>query len=82
MPIHPPSTAPRDDADRGANATLTVDLAAQTIQGPDGGSVSFAIDPFKKHCLLNGLDEIGLTLEKADKIKKFEEGLGQSRPWA
>ena len=70
-----------DDADRGANATLTVDLAAQTIQGPDGGTISFEIDAFRKHCLLNGLDDIGLTLEKAAAIDTYETKLGQ-RAWA
>ena len=53
-----------DDAERGANATLTVDLESQEIRGPDGGMVKFEIDAFRKHCLLNGLDDIGLTLEK------------------
>ena len=70
-----------DDAERGANATLTVDLASQTIKGPDGGTLSFEIDPFRKHCLLNGLDDIGLTLEKADKIDAFEAKLAE-RAWA
>ncbi len=54
-----------DDASRGANSTLTVDLDAQEIRGPDGGVISFEIDPFRKHCLMNGLDDIGLTMEKA-----------------
>jgi hypothetical protein len=53
-----------DDADRGSNATLTVDLEKQEIKGPDGGTVTFDIDPFRKHCLMNGLDDIGLTMEK------------------
>ena len=53
-----------DDAERGANATVTVDLEAQEITGPDGGVIKFEIDAFKKHCLLNGLDDIGLTLQK------------------
>lgn len=70
-----------DDADRGSNATLTVDLENQTITGPDGGTVNFEIDPFRKHCLLNGLDDIGLTMEKAPKIEAFEEKLKQ-RAWA
>ena len=70
-----------DDARRGANATLTVDLAAQEIRGPDGGVVRFDIDPFRKHCLLNGLDDIGLTMEKAPKIDSYEQKLSQ-RPWA
>ncbi|TSJ60614.1 3-isopropylmalate dehydratase small subunit [Starkeya sp. 3C] len=71
-----------DDAERGANARLTVDLESQTITGPDGGSISFEIDPFRKHCLLNGLDDIGLTQEKADAIKSFESKLAEERPWA
>src|SRR6266581_4021222 len=61
-----------DDAERGANATLTIDLAAQEIRGPDGGTVKFEIDAFRKHCLLNGLDDIGLTMAKKDKISGFE----------
>ena len=71
-----------DDAERGANATLTVDLENQVIKGPDGGAVSFDIDPFKKHCLLNGLDDIGLTLEKASEIASFEAQNATVRPWA
>ena len=70
-----------DDAERGANATLTVDLAAQEIRGPDGGIVKFDIDPFRKHCLLNGLDDIGLTMQKADKIGAFESKAAGERPW-
>ncbi len=71
-----------DDAARGANATLTIDLETQTIQGPDGGSIRFDIDPFRKHCLMNGLDDIGLTMEKAASINTFEASTAQSRPWA
>lgn len=71
-----------DDARRGSNATLTVDLEAQTIKGPDGGTIHFEIDEFRKHCLLNGLDDIGLTLEKAASIKVYEDKLAQARPWA
>ncbi len=70
-----------DDAERGANATLTVDLEAQEIRGPDGGTVSFEIDPFRKHCLLNGLDDIGLTMEKAPGIDNYESRLAGERPW-
>jgi 3-isopropylmalate/(R)-2-methylmalate dehydratase small subunit len=70
-----------DDAERGANATLTVDLDTQTIRGPDGGVVRFDIEAFKKHCLLNGLDEIGLTLEKASRIAAFEKAAAAERPW-
>jgi len=71
-----------DDAQRGANATLTVGLENQEIRGPDGGVVSFEIDPFRKKCLLEGLDDIGLTMQKADKIKSFEEQAALVRPWA
>jgi len=70
-----------DDASRGANATLTVDLEKQEIRGPDGGVIKFDIDPFRKHCLLNGLDNIGLTLEKQGAIEAFEEGAATARPW-
>ena len=70
-----------DDAERGSNATLTVDLENQEIKGPDGGTVKFDIDPFRKHCLLEGLDDIGQTLQKADKIDTFEEKLKLSQPW-
>jgi 3-isopropylmalate/(R)-2-methylmalate dehydratase small subunit len=71
-----------DDAERGANATLTVDLASQTIKGPDGGTITFEIDAFKKHCMLNGLDDIGLTMEKATAISDYEAKLAETRPWA
>ncbi|MBP0614047.1 3-isopropylmalate dehydratase small subunit [Jiella mangrovi] len=71
-----------DDAERGSNARITVDLQNQTIAGPDGGEITFEIDPFRKHCLLNGLDDIGLTLERADKIEGFEKRLEAERPWA
>jgi 3-isopropylmalate/(R)-2-methylmalate dehydratase small subunit len=70
-----------DDASRGANATLTVDLEAQEIRGPDGGVIKFDIDPFRKHCLMNGLDSIGLTLEKKQSIESFEATTAVSRPW-
>ncbi|HMA15311.1 MAG TPA: 3-isopropylmalate dehydratase small subunit, partial [Kiloniellaceae bacterium] len=62
-----------DDAQRGANAIVTVDLEKQEITGPDGGTITFDLDPFRKHCLINGLDDIGLTLQKADKIAAFEK---------
>ncbi len=71
-----------DDAGRGANATLTVDLASQTIKGPDGGQVNFAIDPFRKQCLMEGLDDIGLTMVKAPAIGAFEAKAAAARPWA
>ncbi len=71
-----------DDAGRGANARLTIDLESQTISGPDGGTIRFDIDPNRKHRLLNGLDDIGLTLEKAPKIADYETKLADARPWA
>ncbi len=70
-----------DDASRGSNATLSIDLEAQEIKGPDGGTISFEIDEFKKHCMLNGLDDIGLTIEKTASIDAYEAGLSERRPW-
>jgi len=70
-----------EDAERGANATITIDLESQTITGPDGGEIKFDLDEFKKHCLLNGLDDIGLTLGQEDKINDFEEGRKATQPW-
>ncbi len=70
-----------DDAERGANATLTIDLESQTIRGPDGGEIKFEIDEFKKHCLLNGVDDIALTMEHTDKISSFEDGHKTTQPW-
>ena len=71
-----------DDARRGANATMTIDLPAQEIRGPDGGVVKFEIDPFRKHCLLEGLDDIGLTLVEAPAIQSYEQKAATNRPWA
>jgi 3-isopropylmalate/(R)-2-methylmalate dehydratase small subunit len=71
-----------DDASRGANAVITIDLAAQEIRGPDGGVIKFDIDPFRKRCLMEGLDDIGLTMEKADAIDAFESRTRTERPWA
>jgi 3-isopropylmalate/(R)-2-methylmalate dehydratase small subunit len=70
-----------DDAQRGANATLTIDLESQTISGPDGGQVHFEIDPFKKKCLLEGLDDIGLTMQNGTKIDDFEAKRAAELPW-
>jgi 3-isopropylmalate/(R)-2-methylmalate dehydratase small subunit len=70
-----------DDAKRGANATLTVDLENQTISGPDGGEIHFDIDPDRKHKLLNGIDDIGETLHKAAAIDQFEHRMHEQRPW-
>ncbi len=71
-----------EDAERGSNATMTIDLEAQEIQGPDGGVVKFDIDAFRKHCMLNGLDGVGLTMQKDSSIAAFETDLAKSRPWA
>ena len=70
-----------DDASRGSNAIIEIDLEKQEIKGPDGGTVHFDIDPFRKHCLLNGLDDIGLTMEKKSQIDDFEERQKESQPW-
>ena len=71
-----------DDAERGSNATLTVDLEAKEIRGPDGGVVKFDLDEFRRHCLLNGLDDIGLTMAKAPAIEAFEKKNAALHPWA
>jgi 3-isopropylmalate/(R)-2-methylmalate dehydratase small subunit len=70
-----------DDAERGSNATITVDLEAQTIRGPDGGTVHFDIDPARKHILLEGLDDIASTLKNDAKIGGFENKIAAERPW-
>ena len=70
------------DAEKGANARVEVNLEDQTITSSDGDVIKFDIDPFRKHCLLNGLDDIGLTLEKAASIDSFEAKAGAARPWA
>ncbi|MBN9261711.1 MAG: 3-isopropylmalate dehydratase small subunit [Hyphomicrobium sp.] len=70
-----------DDAGRGANAVITVDLEKQEIRGPDGGVVKFDIDPFRKHCLLNGLDDIGLTLQHEKQISDYESRQNADKPW-
>ncbi len=69
------------DSERGENARMTVNLEAQEITTSDGDVIKFDVDPFRKHCLLNGLDDIGLTLEKADAIQSFEAKAAQERPW-
>ncbi len=69
------------DAERGANATVTIDLEKQEISGPDGGCIKFEVEAFRKHCLLNGLDDIGLTLQKGDAINAFEAKRAASQPW-
>jgi 3-isopropylmalate/(R)-2-methylmalate dehydratase small subunit len=70
-----------DDAERGANATLSIDLEKQEIRGPDGGVVKFEIDAHRKHCMLNGLDDIGLTMVKEKHIGDFEAKSKSERPW-
>jgi 3-isopropylmalate/(R)-2-methylmalate dehydratase small subunit len=70
-----------DDAERGANAVISVDLEKQEIRGPDGGCVKFDIDPFRKQCLLNGWDDIGLTLQHEKDISTFESQRRLSQPW-
>ena len=70
-----------EDAGKGANARVTVDLENQTVTTSDGQSFAFEVDPFRKHCLLNGLDDIGLTMEKAPVIASYETQMAQSRPW-
>jgi len=70
-----------EDAERGANARLTVDLAAQTITRPDGEVIGFEVDPFRKHCLLEGLDDIGISLRKAGRIEDFEKRQKAAQPW-
>ncbi|MDE2229144.1 MAG: 3-isopropylmalate dehydratase small subunit [Alphaproteobacteria bacterium] len=70
-----------DDARKGSNARLSIDLASQTITRPDGQTVHFEIDQFRKHCLLEGLDDIGLTLKKEPAIAKFEDRRKATQPW-
>jgi 3-isopropylmalate/(R)-2-methylmalate dehydratase small subunit len=70
-----------DDAERGANAVISVDLGKQEIRGPDGGCIKFEIDPFRKQCLLNGWDDIGLTLQHEKDISAFEARRKQTQPW-
>ncbi|MEK9677407.1 MAG: 3-isopropylmalate dehydratase small subunit [Rhodospirillaceae bacterium] len=70
-----------EGAEKGANAKFTVDLENQEITMPDGESISFDVDPFKKYCLLNGFDDIGLTMQKEDQISDFEAKQKASQPW-
>ncbi|MEM1278031.1 MAG: 3-isopropylmalate dehydratase small subunit [Pseudomonadota bacterium] len=70
-----------DDAEKGANAIVTVDLENQKITGPDGGEISFDVDPFRKHCLMNGLDDIGLSMQKEAEISSFEDKHRTTQPW-
>ena len=71
-----------DDAERGANATMTIDLEKKEIHGPDGGTLKFDLDEFRRHCLLNGLDDIGLTMRKVSEIDSFEKKNAKEHPWA
>jgi 3-isopropylmalate/(R)-2-methylmalate dehydratase small subunit len=71
-----------DDARKGANARINIDLENQTVTASDGTSYGFEVDAFKKHCLLNGLDDIGLTMAKASAIDAFERKAAVTRPWA
>jgi 3-isopropylmalate/(R)-2-methylmalate dehydratase small subunit len=70
-----------EDARKGANAVMTIDLATQTVTRPDGEKVHFELDAFRKHCLLNGLDDIGLTERKSAEIGAYEEKARLARPW-
>ncbi|MBV9551582.1 MAG: hypothetical protein JO032_02200 [Alphaproteobacteria bacterium] len=70
-----------EDAQKGANAVMTIDLAEQTISRPDGEKVRFELDAFRKHCLLNGLDDIGLTEQKNTDIGAYEHKVQAQRPW-
>jgi 3-isopropylmalate/(R)-2-methylmalate dehydratase small subunit len=69
------------DASSGANAVIAIDLENQEIEHPDGGKIAFEIDPFRKQCLLNGWDDISLTLKNEQKISNFESSREQSQPW-
>ncbi len=69
------------DAEKGSNARIEIDLADQTVTSSDGDVYSFEVDAFKKHCLLNGLDDIGLTMEKVGSIDNYEAKLSSERPW-
>ena len=70
-----------EDAARGENARIEIDLENQKIVRPDGEEITFDVDPFRKHCLLEGLDDIGITLQSGDRISSFEEKQKQSMPW-
>jgi len=70
-----------DDASKGENARISVDLEEQTVSATDGTIFKFQVDAFKKHCLLNGLDDIGLTYQKIESVDKFEEKQAKIAPW-
>jgi len=69
-----------DDAERGSNAVVSIDLESQKITGPDGGEIAFEVDAFRKQCLMEGLDDIGLTLKKSAAIDSYEADL-ETQPW-
>ena len=71
-----------EDAERGENARISIDLENQTISSTDGTEFAFEVDEFKKHCLMNGLDDIGLSMQKVDSIDAFEKSYAQSTPWS
>jgi 3-isopropylmalate/(R)-2-methylmalate dehydratase small subunit len=84
LPIILPQTevdALMEEASKGANATFTVDLQAQTVTAPNGKTYNFEVDSFRKHCMIHGLDDISLTLEKVNNINNFEQQDKQQRPW-
>ena len=70
-----------EDARKGANAQLTIDLEKQEIVRPDGETIRFQIDGFRRHCLLNGLDDIGLTMQKGGDIAGYEARQSAAQPW-
>ena len=70
-----------DDADNGANSVLDIDLENQHIGRPNGEKINFEIDEFRKHCLINGLDDIGLTMQKQSNIDNFEKKREAEKPW-
>ena len=70
-----------EDASKGENARISVDLENQTVSATDGTEFSFELDAFKKHCLMNGLDDIGLTYQKIDAIDAFEKKQNAETPW-
>ena len=69
------------DAEKGSNSRMVVDLENQNIETSDGDIITFDVDQHRKHCLINGLDDIGLTLEKVASIDAFETKMAQSAPW-
>ena len=84
LPVVLPAAAVQalmDDAEKGENARITIDLENQKVIGADGAEYGFDLDPFKKHCLINGLDDIGLTMEKSEAIDDFEQQAANARPW-